>query len=375
MQKILVFTVFIFTFTIAWCFPQRSNILTFDESLSKLEEQNERLLDKYSSFFSYDWTNNQDIDINISSLDAEYTTDLMTQSKVSLDFFKQNHNSQTEYYINMFDKKNKQKIMSSWNFFYSNIDYVPYFKLNQFNIDLWTWNMETKFLKLLLGWIIDRWIMVDIQNRKNLIDDYIEFNYVLKDIFILSQCQMFYKIKDTIRNSKLWYKIWLDQSKMETCLDRPIGYYSWIIFEGYLAPLNKNQVSLLIEKLSLPNKKDFLISLEMNYNDLDIDIYNTITKQKNHINIKYNSKHDKISFVSQNNNFQINLDKTRDYLIFDWNLLLPTKNINKTETRFKIEWKFTLQKTWHLDIKAPQNYLIMSQLLWDKFSLKNIIGQ
>jgi len=74
---------------------------------------------------------------------------------------------------------------------------------------------------------------------------------------------------------------------------------------------------LLIEKLSLPNKKDFLISLEMNYNDLDIDIYNTITKQKNHINIKYNSKHDKISFVSQNNNFQINLDKTRDYLIFD----------------------------------------------------------
>gem|GEM_PF-5172957 len=74
---------------------------------------------------------------------------------------------------------------------------------------------------------------------------------------------------------------------------------------------------MLIEKLSLPNKKDFLISLEMNYNDLDIDIYNTITKQKNHINIKYNSKHDKISFVSQNNNFQINLDKTRDYLIFD----------------------------------------------------------
>jgi hypothetical protein len=31
-----------------------------------------------------------------------------------------------------------------------------------------------------------------------------------------------------------------------------------------------------------------------------------------------------------------------------------------------------LQNTWYLDIKSPQNYLIMSQLLWDKFSLKNI---
>jgi len=373
MKKSLIIALFIVLLTITWCFSQKSNILTFEQSLDVLHIQSNNLLDKYSYFFDYTWIVNQDIKINISSLSKDEPTNLSINSIISINPLLQNYNSLINYDVNLFDKTKNQRIKSSWDFFYSNIEYVPYFKLNKFSLDMWTWNIESDFIQALLWWIIDKWIMVDVQEKKNLIQNYVDINYLIKDLFSLNRCQAFYKIRNTIYKSKRAYKIWLNQQNIANCINNPD--YTWMIFEWFLTPIKNNQVSLEIKKLQLPNNKNLFISWEFNHKDIKIFINNTLTKQTNSIVIEYTKKNDQIILKSQNYNYKINIDKIQDILDIKWNLSLSTNNVKQTELNFNIKWNLALQNTWYLDIKSPQNYLIMSQLLWDKFSLKNIFWQ
>jgi hypothetical protein len=148
--------------------------------------------------------------------------------------------------------------------------------------------------------------------------------------------------------------------------------YTWIVFEWFLTPLKDNQVSLEIKKLQLPDNKDMFISWEFDNKNLKLVIHNIPTKTTSSIFIDYNKNKDKISFESQGSSYQIVLDKIKDILNIEWQLSLSTNNVKQTKLKFDIKWNLALQNTWYLDIKSPQNYLIMSQLLWDKFSLKNI---
>ena len=183
MKKNLILSALLVVFFLSWCIPQKSNTLSFEQSLVNLQIQTNDLLSKYSNFIDFTWTINHDIKIALSSLDDKSPTKLSIKSIVSLDLFQQNYNGLVDYDVSLFDKVKQQKIISSWNFFYSNIEYVPYFKLNRFWIDMWTWNVESKFLQALLWWVTNQRIMVDIQNKKNLIQSYIDVNYALKDIF------------------------------------------------------------------------------------------------------------------------------------------------------------------------------------------------
>lgn len=373
MKKAVILTIFATLLVITWCFSPKSNILTFEQSLDVLNIQGNNLLDKYWDFFDFTWTVNQDIKINITSLDKDQSSKLYINSIISINPLLQNYNSLIDYNLNLFDKIQKQKIISSWNLFYSNIEYVPYFKLNKFSLDMWTWNIESEFLKALLWSIVDKWIMIDIQAKKNLIQNYVDINYIIKDLFSLNGCQSFYKVRNTIYKSKRAYKIWISQQNIATCINK--SGYTWVIFEWFLIPVTKNQVSLEIKKLQLPDNKNLLISWEFDHKSLRVIIQNLVTKQTSSIIIQYSKKRDQITFQSQNYNYKVNLDKTKDILNFKWNLVLPTNNVKQTYLDFDIKWNLALQNTWYLDIKSPQNYLIMSQLLWDKFSLKNIFWQ
>jgi hypothetical protein len=49
--------------------------------------------------------------------------------------------------------------------------------------------------------------MIDVQDKKNLIQNYVYINYLLKDIFLLNKCDAFYKVRNTIYKAKRSYKI------------------------------------------------------------------------------------------------------------------------------------------------------------------------
>ncbi len=375
MKKSMILIIFFVLLTITWCFSQNSNILTFDQSLDILQSQSNILLNKYLDFFDYSWNTNQDINLSILSLDKSEPTKLSINSQISINPFSQNYTSLIQYDLNLFDKVKTQKIISSWSFLYSNIEYVPYFKLNQFSLDMWTGNIESEFLKAMLWWIIDKRIMIDVQDKKNLIQNYVDMNYLLKDIFLLNKCNIFYKVRNTIYKTKRSYKIWLDQQKISACINNPFLDYTWIVFEWFLTPLKDNKIFLEIKKLQLPDNKDMFISWEFDDKNLKLVIHNILTKTTTSVVIDYNKNKDKISFESSDINYQIILDKINDILNIEWKLSLSTNNVKETKLKFDIKWNLVLQNTWYLDIKSPQNYLIMSQLLWDKFSLKNIFWQ
>ena len=375
MKKNLILAALLLSFSLSWCISPKSNILSFEQSLIILQKQADDLLTKYDDFIDLTWTINHDIKIDLSSLDTSAPTKISIQSIVSLNLFQQNYNSLVDYDVSLFDKTKQQKIISSWDFYYSNIEYVPYFKLNKFSIDMWTWNVESKFLQALLGWVTNQRIMVDIQDKKNLIQNYVDLNYVLKDLLSLGKCELFYKIRNTIYRSKRSYKIWLNLKNIENCMGAPFNDYTWIVFEWFLTPINNKQVSLEIKKLLLPGKKDLFTRWIFDHESLTINTRNTTTKTTNYMNIKYDRDNDRIIFESKDYNYQINIKKHNDGLDFDWRLIFKTDNQKQLAVIFDTKWNLSLQNTWYLDIKAPQNYIIMSQLLWDKFSLKNIIWQ
>jgi hypothetical protein len=294
---------------------------------------------------------------------------------MSLNLLEQKYTNLTDYDVNIFDNINNQKIISSWNFFYSEIEYIPYFKLNSFSMDMWTWNIENIFIKALLWWIIDKWIMIDIQDKKNLIQEYVDINYFFKDLISLSNCDVFYKIRNTIYKWKRAYKIWLNMQNIKNCIKNPYLDYSWIVFEWFLTPLNDSQIILEIKKLQLANNRNLFIDWSFDNKNININISNIGSKLKTSINIKYTSNQDNIDFKSKDYSYNIDISKSKDFLNLNWNITLITNNIKQPQINFNIKWNLVLQNTWYLDIKVPQNYTIMSQLLWDKFSLKNIIWQ
>ncbi len=375
MKNPIILFIFLIILTLTWCVPKISNILTFDQSLEILKTQSNTLIDKYSNFFDSTGTSNQDIKFTISSLDNNSPINIYIKSIMSLNLLEQKYTNLTDYDVNIFDNINNQKIISSWNFFYSEIEYIPYFKLNSFSMDMWTWNIENIFIKALLWWIIDKWIMIDIQDKKNLIQEYVDINYFFKDLISLSNCDVFYKIRNTIYKWKRAYKIWLNMQNIKNCIKNPYLDYSWIVFEWFLTPLNDSQIILEIKKLQLANNRNLFIDWSFDNKNININISNIGSKLKTSINIKYTSNQDNIDFKSKDYSYNIDISKSKDFLNLNWNITLITNNIKQPQINFNIKWNLVLQNTWYLDIKVPQNYTIMSQLLWDKFSLKNIIWQ
>jgi len=265
---------------------------------------------------------------------------------MSLNLLEQKYSNLTDYDVNIFDNIKNQKIISSWSFFYSEIEYIPYFKLNNFSMDMWTWNIENIFIKALLWWIIDKRIMIDIQDNKNFIQNYVDINYFLKDLISLSRCDIFYKIRNTIYKWKRAYKIWLNIQNIKNCIKNPYLDYSWIVFEWFLTPLNDSQVILEIKKLQLPNHIDLFIDWSFDNKNININLSNIVSKLKTSINIKYTANQDNIDFKSKDYNYNIDINKSKDSLNLNWNITLITNNIKQPQINFNIKWSLVLQNTW-----------------------------
>ena len=125
MKKPIILFIFLILLTLTWCIPQISNILTFDQSLEIFKTQSNTLIDKYSNLSDSTWISNQDIKFNISSLDTQSPTNIYIKSTMSLNLLEQKYSNLTDYDVNIFDNIKNQKIISSWSFFYSEIEYIP----------------------------------------------------------------------------------------------------------------------------------------------------------------------------------------------------------------------------------------------------------
>ena len=375
MNKKLYFVLFIIFFSLIGCSKQNNNTFTFQESLDIFNKQINTFLDKYSNIILSTGDFGQDFQINIDSIDKDIDLNLYLSWKMSFDFFNKDYFTNINYNINLLDKIKNQKIISTWDFNYSNIDYIPYIKINNFDLDMGTGNVETIFIQALLSWIIDKWLMIDVQNQKNLIQKYVDINYIVKDISKLINCDVFSQLSKDIDIIKNKYNISLDAQTIQKCIDTTYYNYTWTIFEWVLYSHKDDNTILEIKKLLLPNKQNLIINWQLSYKTISININDIITKQTTSISIEYSQNKDKIYIQDQNNQYSFNIKHKNNQLYLDWNASFITKDINKLPIKFDIKSNLILQKTWYLDIDNPQNYIIMSQLLWDQFSLKNITGQ
>lgn len=375
MNKKLYIILFITLFTLIGCSKQNNNIFTFQESLDIFNKQINIFLDKYSNIILSTGNFGQDFQINIDSIDKDIDLNLYLSSKISFDFFNKDYFTNINYNINLLDKIKNQKVSSTWDFNYSNIDYIPYIKINKFDLDMGTGNIESIFIQALLSWIIDKWLMIDIQDQKNLIQKYVDINYIIKDISQIINCNIFNQLSKDIYPTKDKYNISLDAQTIQKCIDIKYYNYTWVVFEWVLYGQSNNDTILEIKKLSLPNNPNLIINWQLNYKTISININDIITKQTTSISIEYSTNKDKISIQDPNNQYNFNIKSDKDQLYLDWNALFITNNFNKLPIKFDIKSNLILQKTWYLDIYSPQNYIIMSQLLWDQFSLKTIIWQ
>lgn len=369
-MKIKILLFWLLTTFLVWCSIQTPKFFTFDEYNSALNKQINDILSVYSDVFFWTWDIDQLLQLEVDWKNSDSDFNLNMDLFLSIDTFTQNYSSQINYNANILQKPNFQKINSSWKLYYSNIDYTPFFYLDQFDINMWTGNIEVKLIKTISSSITNKRILIDIQNQENIIQKRVDINKLILNIQKINLCNVLYPIKKTVYNANYVYKIWIDINKLQQCLNKQFDY-SWIVLESFLRWKSNKQASFEIKKLQLP-QNPYRIKWTIIHNKAYLEILDNKNNIISKLNIQKTKDKTRIVFEYWYSILNIDLKQKNESIYFKWKIVVQQNN-NSKKILFDLEWNLYKQKLSNLIIKQPSNYIIMSQLLWDKFSLQNLL--
>lgn len=366
MKKLLI--LLLITMFLAWCSIQTNKLFDFDKYNYSLNNQIDQILSKYFNLFYSTWILNNYIDLNIKWKNPDSDINLDIKLTTYLDSYTQNYTTKTDYKLDLYSKSNLEKIKSTWSFFYKNIEYTPFFYLENFDINLWTGNVEADFINTISSLIKNKRILIDIQNSQNILQKRVDISNFLLEIYNINKCNAIFATNKTIHDTRLTYKVWLNYTKLQKCEYLNKDYYSWIVFEWFLRWMSDKRPNLEIKEIKLPNN-DNIIKWNISYNKIFLEIIdqnNDLIK----INININKEKTRLQIDYKNIKTDINLREKKESIDIYWNIVVL---INNKKLLFDLQWNLSKQTTSKFDLTQPINYIILSQLLWDSFSLQNIL--
>lgn len=379
MRRLLFLTLFVLI--ISWCNKNKLE-LSFQEYTNNFHKNFVIFQDFYKNFF-YTWTNQTQFTLQINSENKNFdlSTDILSNWIFSI------KNKQlaldNQIYLNFFDKKQKNKLELSWDISNKIDNKDFYIKFDKFLIDLWNWNYEWWLFHLIYEKLKNKWIFSEFSQENT-------FSSQIKDIF-----NIFQTLSDSFLFQNLWeikydwnnaYKISINTEKLEI-LNQKLTFYKIWEFEGLLIINQDWAISLKINKISLIWNQKIIVKWILNKDIIDLKLL--LNESENRI-VNFLLKKDKKWFNikwSQLLNYQneISLDlsiknpekeeKITNYI--KWYLLINPSMIywSNLEKDIKININFEQEiiPSKQKAIQLPQNYIYLKQLLWDSFSLKNLI--
>lgn len=380
MKKTRLFII-IFLLLISWCSKQNENdFLPFEETESFVLENIHLLLTENSSFFQFP---NYSTQCEIKSDDENMKLD----SNISFSGFldtKKDEILDISPNIYFFDKKNLTEFSTYWliqNLYY---EYQYFTKLSWFSIDMWKWNYESNLRYMIISNLSGKWIKYDSIKFDNIRDAQKDIKFLLNTI---SATSTFNNIEQVSYEWDNAYKVAIKDNvlsfiKNHTNID--ITSFDWL----FIIRLN-DQVDFKINNMDVVYKnnlwtKNFTVNgviwednwiLNFSKDDENIEISFEIHKRYTKLNISKSINFTQIRSFSTN--ISTSQKENSNKLNLKWDIQISPIVIywSDLEKELKINIKCLYENfNWNIfDIKEPDSYILLEQILWDEFSVKNFI--
>lgn len=371
----------IFFLILSWCYTKTDNFL--DISF----EQAENIVSENIDFLTQEikWiTNFQNYWANCKILSNDESLQLDMNITITWNF-DQNKNERFDINPDIYflDKKEKKEVWTSWQIENLYVDWKYFTRLSGVNINMWKWNYESNLRYMIIENLWEKWINYKSDKFDNIKNLQQNISFIINT---LSSSSVFENIEQVTYEGNLAYKISLknntiDFIKSQTNIE--ISGFEWLLIAK-----DENQVDLKINNMdikdnshdSLPINIQWIIwwenweiiySIEWEKVDITYDIHRKYTN----ITIKKSINFDEIFSL----NLTIYPSQKKETSKYDlrWDLSISPIFIywSDLENEIKINIKCLYENfSWEiLDIKEPDSYILLDQILWDEFSIKNFI--
>lgn len=373
--------VIIFLLLISWCSRSNEKIFLTFESCEKIVSDNinsslneNKSISEYQNFYNQCEIKSDDDNIKLNSnIKSSWFLDKSKNEKIDI---------YPEIYF--FDKKWKNEVSISGSIlnFYRENQYFT--KFSWFSIDMWKWNYESNLRYIIMENLWDKWIRFDSIKFNNVREWQKNIKFLLNTIFSSS---VFENMWQVTYEWNIAYKISIKQDILSFLKDQTnieITDFDWL----FVIKSNDN-VDLKINNMQVIYKNDLWTK--------NINIKWVIWKDDWILKFSRDGENIEISFEKYRKYTKLNISKS---ISFDqiWNI---TTNISQSKKEnsniFNIKWDIKISPmviywsdlenelkinikclyenfSWEVfEIKEPESYILLDQILWDEFSIKNFI--
>jgi hypothetical protein len=286
--------------------------------------------------------------------------------------------------IYFFDKKKSTEITTSWliqNLYYKNQYYT---KISWFSIDMWKWNYESNLRYMIINNLTDKRIKYDSIKFDNIKKTQEDIKFLLNT---LSSSSTFENIEQVSYEWNNAYKVTIKDNILDFIKEQTNIEIS--DFDGLFIIRSDDQVDLRINNMDVLYKnglwtKEFIVNwiiwednwiLNFSRNNENIEVSFEMHRKYTKISISKSINFNQIWNFSSNlskiqkensNKFNLKWDVQISPIVIYWSDL---------EKELKINIKCLYENfNWNIfDIKEPDSYILLEQILWDEFSIKNFI--
>ena len=381
MKKLRLFVI-MFLLLISWCSLHNDEkiFLSFEETENIALENIHFLLNENNSFFQFQNYSTK-CDINSDDENMKLISDISFSGFLDM---QKNKVSDILPKIYFFDKKKSTEITTSWliqNLYYKNQYYT---KISWFSIDMWKWNYESNLRYMIINNLTDKRIKYDSIKFDNIKKTQEDIKFLLNT---LSSSSTFENIEQVSYEWNNAYKVTIKDNILDFIKEQTNIEIS--DFDGLFIIRSDDQVDLRINNMDVLYKnglwtKEFIVNwiiwednwiLNFSRNNENIEVSFEMHRKYTKISISKSINFNQIWNFSSNlskiqkensNKFNLKWDVQISPIVIYWSDL---------EKELKINIKCLYENfNWNIfDIKEPDSYILLEQILWDEFSIKNFI--
>lgn len=381
MKKTRLFTI-IFLLLISWCsfYDNEKIFLSFEDAEKIVSENINSVLNENGSIFEF---SNYDWECSFKSDD----TNLKLDSNIKFSWFlDQSKNEKLDVYpdVYFFDKKWKKEVSISWlelNLYKENQYYT---KFSWFSVDMWKWNYESTLWYMIMENLWDKRISFNSKKFDNTKKIQKDIKFLLNTI---SSSSVFENIEQVTYEWDNAYKVTIKDNILSFIKDQTnieITDFDWLFIVRW-----DDEVDLKINNMQVIYKNDLWTkNFKINWIIWEDNWILVFSKDEANIEISYemHRKYTKINISNSTNfnqiwSFDTNISKVKkgntNSFNLKWDIQISPIVIywSDLENNLKIDIKCLYENfSWEVfDLKEPDSYVLLDQILWDEFSIKNFI--
>ena len=381
MKKIRLFVI-ILLLPISWCsFYDNEKVFLYFENAEKIVSENiNSVLYENESIFEF---SNYDWECNFKSDDTNIKLDSNIQFSWFLD---QQKNEKLDVYpdVYFFDKKWKKEVSVSWlelNLYKENQYYT---KFSWFSVDMWKWNYESTLWYMIMKNLWDKRISFNSKKFDNTKKTQKDIKFLLNTI---SSSSVFENIEQVTYEWDNAYKVTIKDNILSFIKNQT--NIEITDFDGLFIIRWDDEVDLKINDMQVIYKNDLWTKIfKINWIIWEDNWILVFSKDEANIEISYemHRKYTKINISNSTNfnqiwSFDTNISKVKkgntNSFNLKWNIQSSPIVIywSDLENNLKIDIKCLYENfSWEVfDLKEPDSYVLLDQILWDEFSIKNFI--